>query len=198
MRQTEKKHHVGLFFGSFNPIHVGHMAVANYIVEETELSELWLLPSPMNPLKNSTELLPYNVRCQLISEAIAGDKRIKLNTIERTLPSPHYTILALQALSVLHPDHLFHLIIGADNWSQFDRWYAYSRILLTWPLIIYPRRGHEINEADLPPGSIYLKQAPQIEISSTAIRASYLSNKDYRHWLPNPESWFLLGTLNSK
>lgn len=191
-----QKRLIGLFFGSFNPIHIGHMAIANYVLEEAGLEEVWLLPSPMNPLKTSDELLPYDLRCRMIVETIDGDARFRLNTIEQKLPSPHYTILALQALSVLHQDCQFFLVIGADNWLNFDHWYAHSRILLGWPLIVYPRPSVEVEPSSLSNGSIYLAHAPLLEISSSIIRSAFLLGKDYRYWLPQPQNWSLLEALH--
>ena len=150
----------GLFFGSFNPMHIGHLALANYLTEYTPIRQLWFVPSPLNPLKNTQELLP----------------------------SPHYTIRTLRALSMLYPHHRFALLIGADNWQSFDRWKDHHRLMAKYELIIYPRFGYEVDDTTLPTGCRYIHDAPRIEISSTQIRTSILEGKDLRYWLPLPES----------
>ncbi|WP_373774935.1 nicotinate (nicotinamide) nucleotide adenylyltransferase [Porphyromonas loveana] len=179
----------GLYFGSFNPIHIGHLALANYLTEHTSIRQLWFIPSPINPLKNSRELLPYELRCRLIEQAVRGDHRFRVLRIESTLPAPHYTVRTLRALSMLHPDQLFTLLIGADNWLSFDRWQDHQRLLDHYPLTIYPRLGYKIDEASLPSSCHYVLEAPRIEISSTAIRSGILQGRDLRYWLPQPDTY---------
>lgn len=178
----------GLFFGSFNPMHIGHLALANYLTEYTPIRQLWFVPSPLNPLKNIQELLPYDLRCELIEQAIRKDIRFQVLRIEELLPSPHYTIRTLRALSMLYPHHRFALLIGADNWQSFDQWKDHHRLMAKYELIIYPRFGYEVDDTTLPTGCRYIHDAPRIEISSTQIRTSILEGKDLRYWLPLPES----------
>lgn len=180
---------VGLYFGSFNPLHVGHMAVAEYAMSEAKLDQLWFVPSPQNPLKEVSDFLTYDERCQMIRDAIKGKDNFCLTTIEEDLPSPNYTVQTLHALSLLYSQCEFYLIIGADNWASFDAWYGYRRILLRWKLIIYPRSGFTVSEDTLPQGSIYLAGAPEIDVSSSEIREAIKSQKDLRHKLPNPANW---------
>ena len=162
----------GLFFGSFNPMHIGHLALANYLTEYTPIRQLWFVPSPLNPLKNTQELLPYDLRCELIEQAIRKDIRFQVLRIEELLPSPHYTIRTLRALSM----------------QSFDRWKDHHRLMAKYELIIYPRFGYEVDDTTLPTGCRYIHDAPRIEISSTQIRTSILEGKDLRYWLPLPES----------
>lgn len=190
-----QKRKIGLYFGSFNPIHIGHMAIANYVANECGLEEVWLLPSPLNPLKSNCQLLPYELRCEMIRSAIGDDKRFRINTIEQSLPSPHFTVHTLQALTVLYPDCKFSLVLGGDNWSSFRKWHAYSRIMLSWDLIVYPRPHEELDKSTLPYSATYLDGAPLFEISASDIRTAFLDGKDLRHWLPNPAYWERLEPL---
>lgn len=193
---TEKKlKNIGLYLGSFNPIHIGHMAIANYVANECGLDEVWLLPSPLNPLKTQKDLLPYDLRCEMIAKAIGDDPRFKLNLLEQRLPSPHFTVHTLQALTVLYPECKFFLIVGGDNWTSFKQWHAYSRIMLSWDLIVYPRPKDIIDKSALPHSAIYLEDAPLFDISASTIREAYLKGKDLRHWLPNPEYWNKISAL---
>lgn len=175
----------GIFSGSFNPIHIGHLALANYLCEFEGLDEVWFLVTPHNPLKEKADLWPDEFRLKLVRAAIEDYPKFKASDFEFTLPQPSYTINTLNALSRHYPDRKFHLIIGSDNWLTFNRWYKADEILANYPLIIYPRPGYSVDfdsRANLPT-NVVLSQAPVFDISSTFIRGSLKSGHDIRYFL---------------
>ena len=137
---------VGLFFGSFNPIHVGHLVIANYMVEYTDLEEVWLVISPQNPLKNKKSLLNEYDRLKLVELAIGDNFKIKSSDIEFFLPKPSYTIDTLTYLKEKHPKNHFYLIMGTDNFQSFHKWKNYEEILNQYKLYVYPRPGYGLGE----------------------------------------------------
>jgi nicotinate-nucleotide adenylyltransferase len=175
---------IGIFSGSFNPIHMGHVMLANYFVEYGSFDEVWILVSPHNPLRKRTSQCYDSHRCDMVKKAIEKMPKVKFNDIEFTLPQPSYTINTLDALHNKYPQHDFSLIIGADNWLIFDRWYQYQRIIDEYQVCIYPRKGYEIDTLSLPTNVAYI-EAPMIEISSTWIREGIASGKDLSIFLPN-------------
>lgn len=189
---------VGLFGGSFDPLHIGHMALCDYLLAYPELSgieHIWLMPTPQNPLKERATSYSYALRCHMIEQTIQSDSRYQLATIESLLPSPHYTIDTLTALQEHYPDCTFSLIIGADSLASLDQWYRYTDLLTRVALVVYPRKGYDLalladrhSTADIR----LMSEAPQIEISSTAIRKALQEGRDLRHWLPRPELYDLL------
>ena len=136
-----KKTQVGLFFGSFNPVHVGHCILANFMLEFTCLDEVWLVVSPQNPLKESRELLDDDIRLKMVEMAFSGFEKIRVSDIEFGMPKPSYTIDTLEKLERENPGCEFTLIIGGDNWSQFSQWKDYRRICSEYSILIYPRLG---------------------------------------------------------
>ncbi len=174
----------GIFSGSFNPIHIGHLALANYLIEFEGLDELWFIVTPQNPLKPKHSLLNDKLRIEMVKLAIESYPRFSVNDIESHLPQPSYTVRTLEALEEKHPDREFHLIIGADNWEIFDKWAEYEKIKNNYHIIVYPRRGHDIKIADSET-RIKATDAPLIEVSSTFIRHSIAKNKDVRFFTPN-------------
>ena len=174
---------IGLFFGSFNPIHIGHLAIANYIVEYSDLDEIWLIISPQNPLKKKKTLLNEYERFKMVELALKNDFKIKPIDIEFRLPKPSYTIDTLTYLSERNPKHDFVLIVGTDNFQSFNKWKNYEQILKQYKLYVYPRPGYELGEYENHK-SLSLINAPLIEISSSFIRESIKNNKDIRYFLP--------------
>ena len=176
------KKKVALFSGSFNPIHIGHLALANYIVESSWVDELWFMVTPQNPLKTSNELLNDNTRLKLVEIAIEGYSKFKASNFEFNLPQPSYTINTLDALKQAYPEYEFYLLIGADNWLLFNQWKDYQLILQNYNLLVYPRLGYQVDAGNLPP-HVHLIDSPMMEVSSTFIRESLLAGKDYRFFL---------------
>lgn len=175
----------GIFGGTFNPIHLGHLALANYLCEENWVDELWFLITPQNPFKQEQTLLDNHLRMKMVEAAIADYPRFKASYFEFTLPRPSYTVTTLQKLSETYPDREFVLIIGADNWAAFDKWKSPEEILRNHRILVYPRPGYEINPHELP-AQVKAVNTPLLEISSTFIRESIASGKDIRYFL-HPE-----------
>ncbi|HMU76316.1 MAG: nicotinate-nucleotide adenylyltransferase [Bacteroidetes bacterium] len=174
---------VGLFFGSFNPVHNGHMMIANYFAEFTDLEQVWLVVSPHNPLKPAGSLLNDYQRLHLVEAAIGSYKKIKISKIEFGLPKPSYTINTLVHLNEKFPQHEFVLIMGSDNLVTFHKWKNFEQILENYKIYIYPRPDSDGGELKNHP-SVKIIQAPLIEISSTFIRQAIKEGKDVRFYLP--------------
>lgn len=175
---------IGLYFGSFNPVHIGHMAIANYVVEFTDLDQLWFIVSPQNPLKKKETLLDDFERYDLVELAIGNDDRFRVSDIEFRLPKPSYTIDTLTYLQEQFPRYIFSLIIGSDNLSTFNLWKNFKLIEDNYKRYIYPRRGSE-NIDTIKHKNIEVVEAPMIEISSSFIRNAIRQGKDIRYFLPD-------------
>ena len=176
--------HIGLFFGSFNPVHIGHMALANYMLSYTDMDEVWMVVSPQNPLKNKNQLLNQHHRLLMVDLAIDDAKGIRSSNIEFKLAQPSYTINTLAHLGEKYPDHRFSLIMGQDNLQTFSKWKNYEAILKNYHIYVYPRPETKPSEFDTHP-SVHITEAPLIEISSTFIRQAIKEKKDVRFFLPN-------------
>lgn len=163
---------VGLFGGSFNPIHYGHTGLAQYILDNTDIDQVWLMVSPQNPLKKRADLMDDDVRLKLAREATAEMPNIKVCDIEMHLPIPSYTLNTLNVLREMYPQVEFSLIIGSDNVLCFERWYGWEEILETYPILVYPREGYDAAELIRTkyPSMQLLNDAPHFNISSTEIR----------------------------
>jgi nicotinate-nucleotide adenylyltransferase len=170
----------GLFFGSFNPIHIGHMAIANYMVEYTDLKQVWFVVSAQNPLKKKISLLPDYHRLALVKEAIDDDSRFKASDIEFKMPKPSYTIDTLTYLREQYPDREFSIIMGSDGLKTFNKWKNYKEIIRTTTRYIYPRPGSKISDNE---ENCIITNAPLIEISSTFVRDSIKNKKNVRYFL---------------
>lgn len=178
----KKKLRTGIFGGTFNPIHIGHLALANYLCENDEVDEIWFLVSPQNPFKQNMNLLEDNVRLRMVKAATEGYHRFFASDFEFSLPRPSYTVNTLEKLSETFPEREFYLIIGADNWAAFDKWKSPEKILENHHILVYPRRGYDI-ETDSLPKNVKAVNTPLIEISSTFIRESINQGKDIRYFL---------------
>jgi len=172
----------GIFGGTFNPIHIGHLALANYICEFEALDELWFLVTPQNPLRKGSKFLDDNKRLELVKLAIEGYPKFVASDFEFHLPKPSYSIDTIDELKKAYPDREFVLVIGADNWLIFDRWKDYQRIIDENEIWIYPRPGSVVNKTTLPP-SVKLTNVPEIDICSTFIRDGLKNGKDIRYFM---------------
>ena len=160
----------GIYGGSFNPIHTAHLSLARSLIRQGLLDELWYVVSPQDPFKQqATDLLPDEVRLHLTRLAVADEPGIRVSDVEMHLPRPSYMAHTLAVLREQHPDREFILVIGADNWLAFERWYHWQEILAQHSLIVYPRPGYPIDASTLPP-NVTLASTPLIDISSTEIR----------------------------
>ena len=176
---------VGLFFGSFNPIHIGHMVIAEYMVEFTPMDQVWFVVSPQNPLKKKETLLNEKVRIQMVRLAIEYDTRFKASSIEFDLPRPSYTIDTLVHLTEKHPKVEFSLILGLDNLATLHKWKNYEQLLKNYKLYTYPRVYAEATPAALETHpSVVMTEAPIIELSSTFIRNAIKEGKTIKHMVP--------------
>ncbi|MFC6103817.1 nicotinate (nicotinamide) nucleotide adenylyltransferase [Olivibacter domesticus] len=175
---------IGLFFGSFNPIHTGHLIIANYMANHTDLSEVWLVVSPQNPLKKKDNLLNMYDRLEMVNLALEDAENIRSNDIEFRLPKPSYTIDTLIYLRERYPDKSFVLIMGADNLITLKKWKNYEIILRDFAIYVYPRPGFDSSEW-ANHSKITITNMPLMEISSTFIRNAIKERKNVRYFLPN-------------
>jgi len=174
---------IGLLFGSFNPIHIGHIAIAKYMSEFTDLQQVWFVVSPHNPLKDKNSLSDAKKRFASVKKAVGKYPDIKVSNIEFGLPVPSYTIHTLEKLTKKYSRHNFVLIIGSDNLGTFYKWKEYKKILANHTLYVYPRSG--FNGGKLKNHrNVKMMKAPRIDISSTFIRAQLKKGKSVRHLIP--------------
>lgn len=174
---------IGLFFGSFNPIHIGHLIIANYIVEYTDLAEIWFVISPHNPLKDKSTLLPDHHRLALVNVAVENDPRFKPCDIEFKLPRPSFTIHTLTYLKEKYPDREFTIIMGSDNLQSIEKWRNYEQIIENHKLVVYPRQGSDGGKFKEHKNVIWVS-APLMEISSSFIRKAIKDKKEIQYFLP--------------
>ncbi len=174
----------GLFFGSFNPIHNGHLILANYMAEFTDLDEVWFVVSPQNPLKEKSTLLPELHRLALVRIAIEEQQNLGVTDIEFKMPKPSYTIDTLTWLSEKYENREFVLISGTDIFSSFHKWKNYKEILEFYSIYVYPRPGSGLGDYSNNP-KIKLFPAPMMEISSSFIRKGIKAKKNMRYWMPD-------------
>ena len=173
----------GLFFGSFNPIHNGHMLLANYMLSFTDLESLWFIVSPHNPLKEKSSLLANNHRLELVKLAIGINNKMKASNIEFKLTQPSYTVNTLAHLQEKFPKNVFSLIMGSDNLQSFHKWKNYEHILEHYQLYVYPRPGYD-GGALRNHKNIKLINAPLVEITSSFIRDAIKNKKEVRYFMP--------------
>ncbi|MGL5889800.1 MAG: nicotinate (nicotinamide) nucleotide adenylyltransferase [Bacteroidia bacterium] len=184
----------GLFFGSFNPVHAGHMVLANYMIEFTDLDKLWFVVSPHNPLKEKKSLLADHHRLEMVNRAIGDHPNLKASNIEFKLPQPSYTVNTLAWLSEKYPENKFVLIMGSDNLHSLKKWKNYEVILEHYEIYVYPRPGFDGAEFRNHP-SVKFTEAPVMEISSTFIREALKNKKDIRFYMPE-SAWKYLDEMN--
>ncbi|MCL1821393.1 MAG: nicotinate (nicotinamide) nucleotide adenylyltransferase [Prolixibacteraceae bacterium] len=184
MPPKKVKMKVGLYFGSFNPVHIGHMAIANYMVEFSDIGQLWFVVSPHNPLKDKQSLLNDYDRLEMMRLAISDDPRFRVSDEEFRLPTPSYTIDTLNHLSNQYPNYEFRIIMGSDNLENFHLWRNYETIARQYKIMVYPRSGFDKNFIS-PLAEITFADAPLLDISSTFIRESVAAGKDMRYFVPD-------------
>jgi nicotinate-nucleotide adenylyltransferase len=174
---------IGLLFGSFNPVHIGHLILAEHFATRTDLTEVWLVVSPQNPFKVGSELLPESQRLRMVELAIAGSPRLRAEAIEFDLPRPSYTIATLDALRQRHLATDFVLLMGGDNLPSLPRWQHADRLLAELDIYVYPRPGTPV--PDLAPfPRVQVMQAPLLDISATYIRQSMRQGQSIRYLVP--------------
>jgi len=173
---------IGLYFGSFNPIHIGHLIIANHVLNETSINKIWFIVSPQNPFKESKTLLNEFDRLHLVRLATQEDNRIKCSDIEFNLPKPSYTSNTLTFLAEKYPEHQFSLIMGSDSYQNLDKWKNYETIINNYPVYVYQREGHEIKKTF--DKEAVILNAPIIQISASQIREHIRSAKSIRYLVP--------------
>jgi nicotinate-nucleotide adenylyltransferase len=179
------KKQIGLFFGSFNPIHIGHLIIANHLVEHSAMNELWFVVTPQNPFKEKQSLLDNHLRLEMVNLAIESYPKLRASNIEFHLPQPNYTVNTLAYLEEKHPNTNFALIMGEDNLKSFYKWKNYEHILANYSIYVYPR----ISEGTVPEAltehqHITRVPAPIIELSATFIREELKAGRNIRPLLP--------------
>ena len=174
---------IGLFFGSFNPVHIGHLIIANHMVEYTDLKEIWFVISPHNPLKEKKTLLADHHRLAILRLAVEDNNKFIVSDIEFKMSQPSYTINTLTYLGEKYPDKKFVLIMGSDNLDSLDKWKNYKLILENFELYIYPRPGSQSRFLEHP--HVKLIQAPLMEIASANIRKAIREKKNVSYLLPD-------------
>ena len=184
---------IGLFFGSFNPLHLGHKIIASYMVEFSDLDKVMFVVSPQNPLKKKHSLLNQHHRLMIIRMEIEDNSKLQVSDIEFSTPQPSYTIDTLIRLKERNPRNQYVLIMGSDNLQNFHKWKNYQQILEDYPIYVFPRPGFEISEIDK---NIHIvKGVPQMEISASFIRASIKEGKDVSYLMPE-KAWKYTDEMN--
>ena len=173
---------IGLYFGSFNPIHIGHLIIANHVLNETPINKIWFIVSPQNPLKESKTLLNEFDRLHLVRLATQDDNRIRCSDIEFNLPKPSYTSNTLAFLSEKYPEHKFSIIMGSDSYQNLDKWKNFETIINNYSIYVYKREGYEIKKTF--DKEAVILNAPIIQISASQIREHIRSAKSIRYLVP--------------
>lgn len=181
---------IGLFFGSFNPVHIGHLIIGNAMLAHCDLDEVWYVVSPQNPLKERKSLLADQQRLEMVRLAVHDNYRMRASDVEFHLPIPSYTVLTLAHLGDKYRDKQFCLIMGSDNLDTFERWRNWEFILEYYQIYVYPRPGHTNCKLASHP-HVTIVDVPQIDISSTYIREQIREGHDVRYLLPEPVYQYL-------
>ncbi|WP_026998611.1 nicotinate (nicotinamide) nucleotide adenylyltransferase [Eisenibacter elegans] len=175
---------IGLFFGSFNPIHIGHLVIANTMAETTDLDQVWMIVSPQNPFKKQKNLLHEFDRYDMVQQAIADNAKLRVSDIEFHLPKPSYTIDTLTVIQERFAQHEFVLIMGSDNLRHFEKWKNHDKILKYFSLYVYPRPDSEATQWDNHP-KVRWVAAPMMDISATFIRRCIEARQSIRYLVPD-------------
>ncbi|MDD4490556.1 MAG: nicotinate (nicotinamide) nucleotide adenylyltransferase [Paludibacter sp.] len=174
---------IAIYSGSFNPIHIGHQKLAEYLIDKQLVDEVWFVVSPCNPLKDQASQMDEFIRLDMVVAAINGKSQLKASDVEFTMPLPSYTIDTLHQLTKQYPEHEFALMIGSDNAVIFDQWKNYREILKTFPVYVYPRKGYDFSTvANIYP-QMQLLDTPFYDISSTQIREMIQKGEDVSRWV---------------
>jgi nicotinate-nucleotide adenylyltransferase len=182
---------IGLLFGSFNPIHVGHLIIAECALNECDLDRVWLMVSPQNPLKNKAQLISEYNRYAMVELAIGDNPRMQASNFEFTLPVPSYTVDTLEKLKTVHPGYSFSLIMGEDNLDHFHKWKRYEDLLRTYPIWVYPRVGSDGSGFDRYP-EVRKFSFPYLDISATRVREMLAAGKSVRYIVTNEVYQYIL------
>lgn len=185
--------HIGLYFGSFNPIHVGHLIVADHVIEYTEVDKVWFVVSPHNPLKDAHSLLNEYDRLHLVNLAIENNTKFRASNVEFHLPKPSYTINTLAYLMEKFPLEQFSIIMGADSFQNIHRWKNYEQLIAQCSFIVYNRRGFEIKETH--GARITMLDAPVLDISSTYIRKQIKEKHSVKYIVPEAVEQYILANM---
>ncbi len=175
---------IGLFFGSYNPIHIGHLIIANYMANYTDLDQVWLVVSPHNPLKEKKDLINMYDRLEMSKLATEDASNIRVSDVELKLPQPSYTIDTLTFLHEKYPEHHFSLIMGSDNLVSLKKWKNYDQILRDYHIHIYPRPGFEDHDFKAHP-AISFTETPLMELSATFIRKAVKEGRNVQYFVPD-------------
>ncbi len=184
---------IGLFFGSFNPLHMGHKIIASYMAEFSNLDKVMFVVSPQNPLKNKQSLLDQHHRLMIIRMEIEDNSKLQVSDIEFSMPQPSYTIDTLIRLKEKHPEHQYALIMGSDNLQNFHKWKNYQQILEDYSIYVFPRPGFEIDRVHK--NIRIVKDIPYMKISASFIRRSIKEGKDVSYLMPE-KAWQYTDEMN--
>lgn len=174
---------IGLYFGSFNPVHIGHLIIANHAVNETDLNQVWFIVSPQNPFKQSATLLNEYHRLHLIKSAIDGENNLRASSVEFNLPKPSYSVDTLTYLKEKHPEHEFSILMGSDGFQNLNKWKNFEVIVNNYQIYIYKRPGYDVVETH--GATVHILDAPLLEISSTHIRELIKNKRSIRFLVPD-------------
>jgi nicotinate-nucleotide adenylyltransferase len=175
---------IGLYFGSFNPIHNGHLIIAQHFLQETDLEKIWFVVSPQNPFKQNHSLLNEYHRLYLVQKAIEGENHMRAVDIEFGLPKPSYTIDTMTYLEEKYPEHQFCIIMGSDSFQNLEKWKSGNLIMTRYPIYIYVRSGFEVDEKKIS-SNIHVLKAPLLDISASMIRRTIAEGKSVRYLIPD-------------
>ncbi len=196
MSTIKSKKKIGLYFGSFNPIHIGHLIIANHFLEFSDLDEIWFVVSPHNPLKEKEELMNAELRLKMVEAAVSEHPKLKVSKVEFLLPQPSYTIYTLRHLQLKYPKHHFKLLIGSDSLKNIEQWKDYKKILSGFDIYVYKRRGYSLKDFSFKK-NIKILKAPYIDISATYIRQLLKSKKSVKYLMPEKSRLILEKTISS-